>query len=109
LELVNQQPACKRWNLEGWRVEIWSGRRGSNPQLSAWESNLSVLYFQYLQNRSARTYAHALHIAHPLPDLRIAAGRLRDGFYHALLFATADLRLLFCARSKPIFEVRGAD
>jgi hypothetical protein len=51
---------------------------------------------------------HALHTVHALPDLRIAAGRLRDGFYHALLFATADLRLLFCARSKPIFEVRGA-
>jgi hypothetical protein len=35
----------------------------------------------------------------------VLAGRLRDGFYHALLFATADLRLLSCARSKPIFEV----
>ena len=52
---------------------------------------------------------HALHTVHALPDLRIAGGRLGDGFYHALLFATADLRLLFCARSKPIFEVRIID
>jgi len=51
---------------------------------------------------------HALHTVHALPDLRVAAGRLRDVFYHALLFATADLRLPFCPRSKPIFEVRGA-
>jgi hypothetical protein len=27
---------------------------------------------------------------HALPDLRIAAGRLRDGFDHALLFAATD-------------------
>ncbi len=49
---------------------------------------------------------HALHTVHALPDLRIAAGRLRDGFYHSLLFATADLRLTCFARSKPIFEAR---
>jgi len=53
---------------------------GIEPKLPAWESNLSAIYFQYLQNRSAKTYAHALHIVHSLPDLRIAAGRLRDGF-----------------------------
>ena len=53
--------------------------------------------------------AHAAHTVHAVPDLRITAGRLRDGFYHPLLFATADLRLLFCARSKLIFEVRIID
>jgi hypothetical protein len=51
---------------------------GIEPVLPAWESNLSGLYFQHLQNRSAKTYVHALHIVHALPDLRIAAGRLRD-------------------------------
>jgi hypothetical protein len=80
---------------------------GIEPVLPAWEGKYSTLYFQHLQNRSAETYVHALHTVHALPDLRIAGGRLGDGFYHALLFATADLRLLFCARSKPIFEVRG--
>lgn len=49
------------------------------PVLPAWESNLSVLYFQYLQNRSEKMYVHALHTVHALPDLRVAAGRLRDG------------------------------
>jgi hypothetical protein len=86
---------------------MWSGRRGSNPQHPAWESKLNTLYFQHLQNRSIKICVHAAHTVHALPDLRIAGGRLGDGFYHALLFATADLRLLFCARSKPIFEVRG--
>jgi hypothetical protein len=52
-------------------------------------------------------YVHALHTVHALPELRVVAGRLGDVFYHALLFATADLRLPFCPRSKPIFEVRG--
>ena len=50
-------------------------------------------------------YVHALHTVHAMPDLRIAGGRLGDGFYPALLFATADLKLTFCARSKPIFEI----
>ena len=27
---------------------------------------------------------HATHIMHALPNLRIAGGRLGDGFYHAL-------------------------
>jgi hypothetical protein len=69
---------------------------GIEPVLPAWEGKYSALYFQQLQNRSAETYVHALHTVHALPDLRIAGGRLGDGFYHALLFATADLRLLFC-------------
>jgi hypothetical protein len=63
---------------------------GIEPVLPAWESKLSVLYFQYLQNCSEETYVHALHTVHALPDLRIAAGRLGDGFYHTVLFAIAE-------------------
>ena len=59
-----------------------------------------LLYFQYLQKRSGKINVHAV------PDLRIAGGRLGDGFYHSLLFTTAALILTFCARSKPIFDVR---
>jgi hypothetical protein len=59
--------------------EKWSGRRGSNSQLSAWEAEFSILYLQHLQNRSEKMYVHALHTVHALPDLRVAAGRLRDG------------------------------
>ncbi len=29
-------------------------------------------------------YVHPLHTVHEVPDLRMAAGRLRDGFYYAL-------------------------
>jgi len=75
--------------------EIWSGRRGSNPQHPTWESKSPLLYFHNLQNRSAKMYVHALHTVHASPDLRIAAGRLGDGFYHAFLFAIAELRLTF--------------
>jgi hypothetical protein len=77
-------------------------RKRSESQLSAWESNSSALYFHNLQNRLGKINVHATHTVHAVPDLRLAGGRLGDGFYHALLFATADLRLLFCARSKPI-------
>jgi hypothetical protein len=31
-------------------------------------------------------YVHALHTVHALPDLRVAAGRLRDGVSHQTLF-----------------------
>ena len=55
--------------------ENWSGRRGSNPQLPAWEFELPLLYFHNLQNRLAKSYMHAVHTVHALPDLRIAAGR----------------------------------
>jgi len=61
----------------------WSGRWDSNPQPPTWEGKYSALYFQHLQNRSAKTYLHALHTVHALPDLRIAAGRLRDVFHHS--------------------------
>jgi predicted flavoprotein YhiN len=49
---------------------------------------------------------HALHTVHAVPDVRIAAGRLRDVFYCAQLFATTDLRVTFWARSKPLFEIQ---
>jgi hypothetical protein len=55
---------------------------GIEPVLPAWESRFSILYFQYLQNRSAKMCVHALHTVHAVPDLRVTAGRLRDDFYH---------------------------
>jgi len=58
---------------------------------------LSILYFQYLQNRPAKINVRATHTVHALPDLRVAGGRLGDGVYHALLFATAHLRLILSA------------
>ena len=57
-----------------------SGRRGSNPQHPAWESTLDDQYFQHLQIGSRKMYVHAAYTVHAVPDLRIAAGRLRDGF-----------------------------
>jgi hypothetical protein len=66
-------------NLCDLAEEKWSGRRGSNSQLSAWESEFAILYFQYLQNRSEKIRMHAMHTVHAVPDLRVAAGRLRDG------------------------------
>jgi hypothetical protein len=68
---------------------------GIEPVLPTWESNLSALYFQYLQNHPAKMRVHALHTVHDVLDLRIAAGRLRDDFYFAVLFATTDLRFSF--------------
>jgi hypothetical protein len=47
--------------INGITEQTWSGRRGSNSQLSAWEAEFSILYFQYLQNRSEKKYVHALH------------------------------------------------
>ena len=38
---------------------------------------------------------HATRTVDALPNLRVAAGRLGDGFYHAFLFAIAELRLTF--------------
>jgi hypothetical protein len=50
---------------------------------------------------------HATHTVHAVPDLRIAGGRLGDGFYHAFLFATPDLRLtFFVPEASRLFEVR---
>jgi hypothetical protein len=64
--------------------EKWSGRRDSNPQPSAWEFEFSILYFQYLQNQSAKITVHALHTVHAVPDLRIAAGRFAGRFSCAI-------------------------
>jgi len=60
--------------------EEWSGRRGSNSQASAWESKFPLLYFRNLQNRSGKINVHASRTVHAVPDLRIAGGRLGDGF-----------------------------
>jgi hypothetical protein len=67
---------------------------GIEPVLPTWESEFSILYFQDLQNRSAKMSVHALHTVHALPDLRIAGGRLGDGFLSSVAFTTADLRIL---------------
>jgi len=56
----------------------WSGRRGSNSQLSAWEAEFSILYFNTYKI-AHKMCVHALHTVHAWPDLRVAAGRLRDG------------------------------
>ena len=40
-------------------------------------------------------YVHALHTAHALPDLRTAAGRLRDGFLHEFhLLGTRKIKIM---------------
>jgi len=49
------------------------------PQLSAWEAEFSILYFQHLQNAAEKMCMPALHTVHALPDLRVAGGRLGDG------------------------------
>src|SRR5215468_2695184 len=54
--------------------EIWSGRRGSDSELSAWESKLSIVYFQHLQNRLEKMYVHALHTVHVVPDFACRCG-----------------------------------
>jgi len=53
---------------------------GIEPVLPAWESKLITLYFQHLQNRSAKTYVHALHTVHALPDCVSLRDVLRDVF-----------------------------
>jgi hypothetical protein len=37
-----------------------------------------ALYFHNLQNDSEKINVHATHTVHAVPDLRVAAGRLRD-------------------------------
>src|SRR5437879_9128144 len=61
-------------------LRIWSGRRGSNPQHPAWESELPSLYFHHLQNRSGKINVHATLTVHAVPDLRVAAGRFAGRF-----------------------------
>jgi len=55
--------------------------RGSNSQLSAWELKSPLLYFHNLQKRLRKINVHAT--VHAMPDLRIAAGLLRDVFHHS--------------------------
>jgi hypothetical protein len=71
---------------------------GIEPVLPAWDGKYSTLYFQHLQKRPRKICVHALHTVHALPDMRIAGGRLGDGFFHAWLFAKADLRFRIPAR-----------
>ena len=56
-----------------------AGDEAGNSQLSAWEAEISILYLQHLQNAAEKMCVHALHAVHAVPDLRVAAGRLRDG------------------------------
>ncbi len=51
---------------------------GIEPVLPTWEGKYNALYFQHLQNDSTKMRVHALHTVHAVPDLRVAAGRLRD-------------------------------
>jgi hypothetical protein len=68
----------------------WSGRRGSNLQLSAWEAEFSILNFQLLQNAAEKMNVHALHTVHAVPEMRVAAGRLRDGVSHLSIYFCGD-------------------
>jgi hypothetical protein len=47
---------------------------GIEPVFPAWELESPLLYFHNLQNRLGKINVHAV------PDLRIAEGRLGDGF-----------------------------
>ena len=68
---------------------------GIEPVLPTWEIKFSLLYFQHLQNLSEKMYVHALHTVHALPDLRVAAGRLRDGFLSCVAVRDRSLKILF--------------
>jgi len=52
-----------------------AGDEAGNSQLSAWEAEFSILYFQQLHNAAEKMCVPALHTAHALPDLRLVAGR----------------------------------
>jgi len=52
---------------------------GIEPAPPAWESKVSFLYFHNLQKRSRKINVHATHTVHAAPELRVVAGRLRDG------------------------------
>jgi hypothetical protein len=64
----------------------WSGRWDSNRQPPAWELESPLLYFHNLQNGLGKINVHAAHTMHAVPDLRIGAGRLRDGFLRKFHF-----------------------
>jgi hypothetical protein len=80
--------------------QILERATGIEPAPPAWESKLSILYFQYLQNRLGKINVHATHTVHALPDLRMTGGRLGDGFSSSISVATA----LFGAGIHAIFE-----
>jgi len=61
---------------------------GIEPAPPAWESKFSILYFQYLQNRSEKICVHATHTVHTMPDLRIAGGRLGGRFLEQIIAPT---------------------
>ena len=54
------------------------GTRIRNLQLG--KLNFRSFIFNTYKNRLGKINVHALHTVHALPDLRVAAGRLRDGF-----------------------------
>jgi len=45
----------------------------------AWEAEFSILYFQHYKIAQKNVRACVCIPVHALPDLRVAAGRLRDG------------------------------
>jgi hypothetical protein len=73
---------------------------GIEPVLPTWESRSAALYFQHLQNHSGKISVHSLHTVHALPDLRVAGGRLGDGFFGGTTFVC--IKLPYAALSPPI-------
>ncbi len=47
--------------------------------LDTWEAEFFDPLFSTRTNWLRKRYVHALHTVHALPDVRVAAGRLRDG------------------------------
>ncbi len=43
------------------KLKEWSGRRGSNSQLSTWEADPGALYLQHLQKCLGKTHVHNVH------------------------------------------------
>jgi len=67
-------------------------------------TEFSILYFQHLQNRFGKMRVHARHTVHALPDLLVAAGRLRDGVSFPHLMAEAKRRaVLLTIYKKPLY------
>jgi len=61
----------------------------------AWEAEFSILYFQHYKIAQKKCACMRLHTVHALPDLRVAAGRLRDGV--SLSFAAPMARGPVCS------------
>jgi hypothetical protein len=79
---------------------------GIEPVLPAWESTLGALYFQYLQNGLGKINVHATHTVHAVPELRVVAGRLRDGFLSCV--AVHDPRFEATFLSAKQADIRGS-